>query len=83
MIKVDKGGGGVKNVWILVDVNKERSLSTKLSATPNLENVNQVFSFGKIETQLTYHYRSVPKLNNTLFRACYVFISLTCDLHRE
>ena len=30
MIKVDKGGGGgVKNVWILVDVNKERSLSTK------------------------------------------------------
>ena len=27
MIKVDKGGGVVKNVWILVDVNKERSLS--------------------------------------------------------
>ena len=28
MIKVDKGGrGGKKNVWILVDVNKERSLT--------------------------------------------------------
>ena len=26
MIKVDKGGRGVKNVWILVDVNKGRSL---------------------------------------------------------
>ena len=29
MIKVDKGGGGVKNVWILVDVNKERSLNSQ------------------------------------------------------